>query len=1043
MSIKHLIKFIILFVLHCYTGLKAQTLDTSKLLTQYVLDNWTTKEGLPQNSAYSIIQTKDGFIWFGTEEGFVRYDGIRFTVFNPDNILEMKSSLVVNIIEDRQGFLWVGTFDGLLKYSPKESKLFTIKDGLSNNMIRSLYEDEYGRIWVGTSNGLNYIEKNKVIKFTQANFLYNQIIYKIIGDNKGKIYLATQNSGVVIIDISNNGFNVVSIDEKRGLVSNYVRALMIDNDKLFVGTDKGLDLIVNYKVQKHKFKDKLHGIQIMDIIKDGENIFYLGTNKGLCRIKNGELEFYSLEKDLENNLLLDLFLDKEKNLWIGSYNNGLYRMRDGNFTTFSTEEGLKEKFIRAITQNSKGIWIASTNGYLSLVNKNKIKNYFLKREDNSIIQTMTAKGDTLWIGTRNGLYFFYNDNFEKIKNSEFSISALYVDSKKRLLVGSGNKGLFELKKGKLISLSIDERSSKLGVRFIAENKDGSYYLATVGQGLIKYDGKSYYYFTEENGLPSNIVYYVCVDGRGILWFTSSGSGIVRYDGKNFLKVMKKNGLPTNEIQSILEDNKGYFWCGFNNGIFRVSKYEIEKFLRREIDTIKADVFNASDGLKNSECNGGYQGITFKDNFGRFWFSTIDGATFVNPNKLYFSDYTPPIHITRVLQNFEPTELMPVIKAKAGTNILRFDYIAPSFIQPNRLKYRYILEGYEKDWREVRNRRNVIYHNLGPGEYKFRVKVSNYNNKWNDEEASVRVIIPPYFYQTKVFQLLSPIFLLALIFLVVKWRVSKQEKLTKKLEELVKIRTEELKNEIIKKEQVQKELKSYAQELERVNKTKDKFLSIISHDLRNPINSIFSISEFLYDNRDELTKEEFDDMLLQIKNSSQNLNRLIENLLDWSRIQTSKIEYYFQKFNLNEVIENVILTLKPYATPKNIELVSDCKEELYVFADKTSVESVLMNLVTNAIKFSYPKSFVKISTNLLNRSVLVEVEDKGIGISKDNIEKIFSIDYKYTTIGTSGEKGTGLGLILCKEHIERNQGKLWIESELNKGTKVFFTLPLSK
>lgn len=1043
MSLKYVIKIFFVFILHFYLVLYSQSLDTSKLLTQYVLNNWTTREGLPQNSAYSIIQTRDGFIWFGTEEGFVRYDGIRFTVFNPDNIPEMKSSLVVNILEDRNGYLWVGTFDGLLKYSTKETKLFTSKNGLSNNMIRSLYEDEYGRIWIGTSNGLNYIEKDKVTKFPGADFLNNQIIYKIIGDGNGKIYLATQNSGVVIIDISNNKFKITCINKEKGLVSNYARALMIDNDKLFVGTDRGLDLIIGNKVQKHILKNLLYGIQIMDIIKDEENIFYLATHKGLCRIKNNTVEFYSLEKELENNLLLDLFIDKEKNLWLGSYNNGLYKMRNGNFTTFSIEEGLKEKFVRAITQNSKGIWIASSNGYLSLVNNNKVKNYFLRREDNSIIQTIAAQGDTIWIGTRNGLYFFYNGQFRKIKKSDFSISALFIDSSRRLLVGSINYGLYELRNGKLISLSKDERSSKLGVRFIAEGKDGTYYLATIGQGLIKYDGKDYYYYTEENGLPSNLVYYIYLDQKGILWFTSSGSGIVRFDGKKFLKVMKRNGLPTNEIQSILEDNNGYFWCGFNNGIFRVSKNEIEKFLMGKTDTVKSELFNTGDGLKNSECNGGYQGVTLKDSAGRLWFSTINGATFVNPAKLQYSEYIPPIQITRVLQNFEPTQMMPVIKTNAGTNILRFDYIAPSYIHPNRLKYKYILEGYEDEWHEVRSRRFVIYHNLQPGEYRFRVKVSNYHYQWNNKEASVRVIIPPYFYQTKAFKLLSPLLLLGLIFLIVKWQVRKQEKLTKKLEELVKERTEELKNEVSKKEQVQKELKSYAEELEKVNKTKDKFLSIISHDLRNPINSIFSISEFLYNNRNELTAEELNDMLLQIKNSSQNLNRLVENLLEWSRIQISKVEYYFEKFNINEVIHDIISTLDSYANQKGVELLCNCRDELYVYADKTSIESVLMNLVTNAIKFSYPNSNVKIISDTTESEALIKVEDNGIGINNYDIEKIFSLDSKYTTIGTSGEKGTGLGLILCKEHIEKNRGKLWIESQLNKGTKVYFTLPISK
>ncbi|MEG8946204.1 ligand-binding sensor domain-containing protein [Rosettibacter firmus] len=1022
--------------------LYSQVLDTSKLFTQYVVDQWTTKEGLPQNSAYSIIQTKDGFIWFGTEEGFVKFDGIRFTIYNPDNIEEMKNSLVVNIIEDSKGNLWVGTFDGLLKYSEKEIKLYTSKDGLMNSMIRSLYEDEYGRIWVGTSTGLNYFENNKIKKFNEASFLDNQIIYRIIGNKNGKIYLATQNSGVVIIDYSKkNNFVITVVDKNKGLSSNYVRALHLSNNGLLVGTDKGLDLIVNAQVKNYNLKNALYGLQIMDIIEDESKILYLATQKGICRIVNNKIDFYTFQNNLENNLILDLFIDKEENLWVGSYNNGLYRIRDGNFTTYSLEEGLKERFIRAITQNSKGIWVASSSGYISLINNKEIKNFFLNRNDNSIVQTMYALGDSIWIGTRTGLYLFYNNRTKKY--CDFSIASIFRDSKNRLLIGSGDRGLFELKAGKLISLSKDDKSSRLGIRFITENINNTYYFGTVGQGLIKYDGNNYTYYTEEDGLPSNLIYSVYSDLKGNLWMTASGGGIVHYDGKKFTKITKRNGLPTNEIQTITEDNLGNFWCGYNNGIFKVSKSNLEKFVKGKVDTIHVEIFNTNDGMKNSECNGGYMWTTFKDNTGKIWFATIDGVTFVNPAKLKYSSFIPPVHVTRVLADFQPVELKPIIKTTAGINILRFDYIAPSFIEPRKLKYRYILEGFENKWHEFSNRRFVIYYNLEPGEYKFRVKVSNYYNQWNNKEATVKVIIPPYFYQTTIFKIFAPLFFIGLVFVIIKWKLSKQEALNEKLENLVRKRTEELNDEIIKREKAQNELKEYAAELEKVNSTKDKFISILSHDLRNPINSISSISEFLHNNRKELTDEELDDMLLQIRNSSLTLYNLIENLLEWSRIQTKKLEYVFHNFDITESIKNSISVVDIFAKQKGINITCNCKDGIIVLADKTSIESVLMNLLSNAIKFSYPKGDILVKVKENENYAEVTIQDFGIGIDQEDINKIFSLDSKFTKLGTTGEKGTGLGLILCKEHIIKNGGKLWIESQLNKGTTVYFTIPLAK
>ncbi len=283
----------------------------------------------------------------------------------------------------------------------------------------------------------------------------------------------------------------------------------------------------------------------------------------------------------------------------------------------------------------------------------------------------------------------------------------------------------------------------------------------------------------------------------------------------------------------------------------------------------------------------------------------------------------------------------------------------------------------------------------------------------------------------------------MIFLFVKWRVSKQEALNKKLEELVKKRTEELNEEIIKKEKAQTELKNYAEELEKVNTTKDRVISILSHDLRNPVNSISSIAEFLYNNRNELTHEELDDLLIQIRNSSLTLNSLVENLLEWSRIQTNRINYILQNFNLSESIKNSILLLESFAKQKYINIICNCTDRIEVIADKTSTESILINLLSNAIKFSYSKSDIKISAILKDNFVEVSIKDYGIGISREDLENIFSHQMKFTKAGTMGEKGTGLGLTLVKEHIEKNGGKFWIESEPEKGTTVYFTLPLAK
>ncbi|MGK9368481.1 ligand-binding sensor domain-containing protein [Melioribacter sp. Ez-97] len=1037
-------------VLFAVGTIEGQSLDPSKKFSQYVIEKWTNKDGLPQNSVYGIMQSKDGFLWFGTEEGFVRYDGVRFEVFSSENIGLMNNNLVVAMLEDSKGVLWAGTFGGLLKYSENEVKLYDLSKGLSNNSVRALFEDEYGRIWAGTSSGLNIIDGDSVKTYSVNDGLTNDYIYKITGDKKGKVYLATRTGGVNVAEYDLNGVKFSAITAEHGLSSNFIRSVYLDSkNQLWVGTfQSGIELIKDGKPVNFEGKEKLKRLSALDFIEDEDGIIYIGAESGLYRLNKGRVDSFILSSQTNYNNIIDLFFDREGNLWLGTYSNGLYKIHEGRFTAYAKEEGLPENFVLSVIADKKSVWVSTRSNNITRIVDGQVYNYVYKSDPDLLIQTYAVRNDTLWMGTNKGLYFYVNGKAGKIKKEECDncsqIYALYVDKKNNLWVGTDGGGLFLYERGKLVGKSIDEKSSLLRVRFITEDESGNLLLGTAGNGFIIYKDGVYKYYEESNGFPSNLVRHIIYDNEGTIWIATSGKGILRIKNGIVRQITRREGLPTDAVHAIAEDGNGFIWGSGNGGIFRASKSELNGAADGRIKSVYAEKFGSEDGMKNNECNGGVQGAVAVDSSGKIWFPTIQGVVSVDPKSQHYSEYVPPVKIRRVLFDFEPSEISDNMKAPVGTSIIRFDFIAPSFCKPEKIKYKYKLEGYENEWNVWENRRSVIYYNLEPGEYTFRITSANQYGIWGNHEAKVNIYIPPAVYQTLYFKIVSPLLLIGLIYLIIKLRVKKQEKQTALLERIVEIRTEELKNEIKAKEAVQKELKEYAEKLEELNKTKDKFFSIISHDLRNPLYSIASSADFLMNNRKELKDGEIDELINLIKNSTLLLNNLIENLLAWARIQTGRIEYQKTDFDISESINNIVALLQTYAGQKEIKIEFIPGSKKYVFADKTAIESVLLNLLSNAIKFSYPGGSVTVKTKDLNGSHLeVCVEDNGIGIGGDDLKRIFDPNVNYTQRGTQGEKGTGLGLLLCKEHIENNGGELRVESELGKGAKFYFTIPLSK
>ncbi|MEJ2596280.1 MAG: ATP-binding protein, partial [bacterium] len=362
-----------------------------------------------------------------------------------------------------------------------------------------------------------------------------------------------------------------------------------------------------------------------------------------------------------------------------------------------------------------------------------------------------------------------------------------------------------------------------------------------------------------------------------------------------------------------------------------------------------------------------------------------------------------------------------------------EFSAMDFTDPTRNRYSYKMEGISDQWIDIGTRRFVPFTNLPQGPYTFRVKGTNNDGIWNLEGTSLKIFIHPPWWRSKFAYAAYIIICIVVIIIVVRMREMNLVREKRMLEERISERTAEIARK-------NRYLEEQATKLNELNAMKDTFFSILAHDLKNPFASLYSLSELAVKNHEEMDEEEKLTLLTKINKSTDLIYNLLDNLLTWSRSQKGDIDYTPELFNLSQLVKfNIDLHQVP-AEKKGIRFETEIPGDLSVFGDRQMISTVLRNLINNAIKYSHSGGTIELSSAMKDGFVEVMVRDEGIGLSEENAEKIFRIDAKYKSHGTSGEKGTGLGLIICKEFVEKNGGQIWCESQEGKGTRFYFTIP---
>jgi ligand-binding sensor domain-containing protein/signal transduction histidine kinase len=1048
--------------------------------------HYTVKEGISQSEIKCIFQDSEGFMWFGTQNGLNKFDGYTFEkyFYDPDDSTGISSNWIFGITEDQNGIIWIATKGGLNTFDKKSGRFSVINHLQSDTVIRDnfVYGIASGDsfLYINTPPALSLLNlrTGSLETYYNRKFSYDGILddigYPVIADRDGLVWIASRQGLSCFDPVEKRFHNYLHNEQDPYAIShNHVTALFEDNSgDILVGTMNGLNLFSKktnrFRRWFHEEKDpgSLSNNIIRSITQDYSGTIWIGTDEGglnkMTFSSGGEAATFKHFRSLTNNenyishdIVYSLYVDKSHNLWIGTI-AGIDKLdlKKKKFNHYKRTDDpgsidLLDNVIGAIFKDEDGrLWIGNWNKGLNIFDRktNEVLHYTSSSQGrarlpgNNVHVIFKDSKSRIWVGTRNGVCMFDRENKQFIPFQEFfhleesdyfdgnRVYCILEDSFGKIWMGTAN-GIYlldpETKRSRIIqagSLDTQHISSNL-VYSLLSDRDKHVWIAT-SNGLDRYvpeENKIYHYQRNSgstNTLCDNYTISLCEDILGNIWIgTSTGVNKFNKSDSVFTHYSMNEGLPSNIIYDILEDNNHDLWFTTGNGLARCNP--------------------ASGALRPFTLEEGVQGMefnikaVFKGEDGELFFGGMDGFISFHPDSLKDNDYLPPVKITSFeKENNGIRSKLSVYEKEVNLSYKDYsftiEFSALDYSDPQKNQYAYQLLPLSDKWINIGNRRFVHFTNLPPGKYVFRVKGTNNDGFWNDTGTGISInIAPPWWKSRYAFLSYIVAALVALIF-IVKGRERKLVREKKLLEQKVRERTDEILRQKDK--------------LNELNSTKDKFFSILAHDLKGPFSSLYSMSELLSGNFDTLEEPDKKTGLTKIHKLVELIYKLLENLLTWSRAQRGGMEYSPVKFNLSRLVEVNVNLHKITATEKGILLRNKVEKDYYAFGDLEMINTVVRNLVNNAVKFTSGNRPVEVEITEQADWFEVLVKDRGVGISPDNMEKLFRIDVKYKTAGTAGETGTGLGLVLCREFVEKNGGKIWCESQENAGTTFHFTVP---
>jgi signal transduction histidine kinase/ligand-binding sensor domain-containing protein len=777
----------------------AKALDPHTALAQYGYQSWQTDTGLPQNTVHAIVQGRDGYLWIATEGGLVRFDGVEFRAYTRANTPGLPSDLIDDLMEDRDGALWASTSGGLARLRGGVVEAFGAAQGIPATQVWRTLQDGRGVVWALTAAGLFRIDGERAARIdVNAGLTENS---RMATGPDGALWLGTADGlmragaddvfhavgsagEVLALAVDRNetawagmrsGLEACSSTRCRSAAvpgGGAVNALAVDRaGRVWIGTETGLLLADGDRVtafgQKTGRVDFLYG--------DRAGMLWAGTAQGLMRI---DPEQGTAELLRGGDVFLSAAEDREGDLWLGTESGGLAVLRDRKFSSLTAEDGLTDEYVLALAQAPNGHVAAGTKGGgLNVFRDGKFRALTTAQGllSNVVLTMAAAANGDVWVGTPDGLNLLHEGDVARAFTTADGLAddfvrSLYVGRGGELWIGT-RRGLSRYENGRFTTwTALDGLGSDL-IGAMTQDHDGSLWIGTLG-GLSRFRDGQIRNLTTKDGLSSNVVTALYEDHDGTLWIGTNDGGLNRWRAGKIVRIASRQ-LPQRVI-GILEDGSGYLWISSNTGIYRVSR---DALGRMADGGAEAEVmrFGVADGMRISECSSGGHPAAVKLKDGSLWFATLKGIARVDPEHMPVNRVAPQVEVERVSVDDTQQASIADLTVAPGHSHYEFDYAGLSFVAPQKVEYRYQLEGFDRGWVDAGTRRAAYYTNLPHGHYTFRVIARNNDGVWSGTAATAELTIEPHVYQTVWFRLLVLLAIAALGYAAWRRRLMRAER----------------------------------------------------------------------------------------------------------------------------------------------------------------------------------------------------------------------------------------------------------------------------
>ncbi len=762
-------------------GRTAFALDPSLDISQYAHTAWTVRDGFSLGNIYAMAQTPDGYLWFGGEFGLYRFDGVRSIAWQPPAGQQLPEQNINSLLVTRDGTLWIGTFAGLATWSGGK---LTRRPELGTQFVSSLFEDRDGTVWVGTleTSGQLCALRNGGAQCYGEDGAFGRAVWALYEDSSGTVWAAAQ-SGLWRM--------------KPGPPKRYPTATELiglsraDDGRLLIALHgAGLMQLASDKVEAYPIRGAINSnkrlsdrdVDANRLLRDRDGGLWIGTvERGLIHIHHGRTDVFTKSNGLSGDVILSLFEDREGNVWVAS-TGGLDRFRELPVATISVKQGLSSDATQSVLAAADGsIWVGAHEGLTRWKDGQAtiFGNTSGLPEDapESLFQDDRGR---IWVSTRHGLVYFKDGRFVVVNAVPTGEVHFITGDKTGNLWLAERQSLLHALEGRLIERIPWSELGRHQAAGVLLSDGGGVWLGFWSHGGLSYfkEGRLRASYKTAEGLGGDDVIGLQLDPDGTLWASTQQGGLTRLkDGRVLASLTSRDGLPCDTINWSIEDDDRSVWLYTGCGLVRIRRSELDAWISDPKHRVETMVWDAADGVRlRSSAASAYGPRVAKSRDGKLWFVTGEGVQVVDPRHLAANKLPPPVHIEQIVADNKtcwqnvPGAAVSSVRLPARIRDLQIDYTALSLVAPEKVHFKYMLEGQDQDWKEVVNDRQAQYTNLPPRHYRFRVIASNNSGVWNEQGGTLEFSIDPAYYQTNWFRALCAAVFLGLLWTAYQFRV---------------------------------------------------------------------------------------------------------------------------------------------------------------------------------------------------------------------------------------------------------------------------------